>query len=152
MSARIINNNNNNNNNTTKSGHNVAAPNHITYNANINKVGATKSGNNSKQIVHSESPQVWGPRVWKEIHKKSLGLYKGVLVCDFVQYLESLKTTLPCETCREHYIKMLEENPPKYADLSSSMGAFAYTVKLHNLVNKRLGKNILTVEEALRLY
>ena len=104
-----------------------------------------------KQAV-SEPPSVWGPREWRRMHKMSLQLYRGVLVCNFVEYLTGLADSLPCAACRDHYKKLLEEMPIPVHALTSAAGAFAYTVRLHNAVNRRLGKRELPLEEAIKLY
>ncbi|MFN7318304.1 MAG: ERV1/ALR-related protein, partial [bacterium] len=51
--------------------------------------------------------------------------------------------------CREGYEKFKEIDPP---DFASPMAFFHWTVRIHNAVNKKLGKPELTLGQALTLW
>ena len=51
--------------------------------------------------------------------------------------------------CRRFYADWKESNPP---DFSSPEAFFAWGVKLHNAVNAKLGKQQITIEEALSIW
>lgn len=51
--------------------------------------------------------------------------------------------------CRKHWNELVEAMPP---DFSSREAFFAWTVEAHNAVNQRLGKALVTLEEARRLH
>lgn len=62
-------------------------------------------------------------------------------------WLAEWETTIPnygC-SCRKDYTSYKAENPP---DFSSELAFFVWGVKLHNWVNRKLGKAELTIEEA----
>jgi hypothetical protein len=51
---------------------------------------------------------------------------------------------IPCLSCRQHFEQVLVENPvPEAGDF------FAWSVDVHNIVNKRLGKPEFSYEDAL---
>lgn len=51
--------------------------------------------------------------------------------------------------CRRHWRELVAAKPP---DFSSREAFFAWTVEAHNAVNERLGKPLVTLEEARRLH
>ena len=99
-------------------------------------------------------PRVWGSHGWKFMHFVALGYPVSPTSEEQTQYktfFESLQHVLPCETCAHNYTQHLQQ-----LSLDDSLGSqkdlFAWTVNMHNLVNKELGKPQLTVEQALPLY
>ncbi len=57
-------------------------------------------------------------------------------------WLDAFALRLPCTGCREHWQATVQRTPPGDA-------FFAWTVMVHNEVNARLGKPLLTIEAAL---
>ena len=94
---------------------------------------------------------VWGPIFWLNMHITALGYSQKPTYGDkkaAKDYMESLQFLLPCQTCREHY-KVLLSTHPITPHLDRREDFFKYTVMLHNEVNKRLKKPIMTEIEAL---
>ena len=87
--------------------------------------------------------------LWKELHTRALN-FKGA---DDTVYLNQFKNRIPRTTtgckCKEHYIIWMKNNPPKFGKNGEY---FAWSVALHNEVNKRLGKPTYSVEEARKFY
>lgn len=79
-----------------------------------------------------------GPKLWAEWHIRALA-FTG----DDTAYLMVLWSKLPCGECKGHFLQLIQQNPPRFGE-----AYFGYTVDLHNLVNKRLGKPTMTREEA----
>jgi hypothetical protein len=50
---------------------------------------------------------------------------------------------LPCFWCRVHFSQVLAENPIPDTDV------FKWSVDVHNIVNEKLGKPLMTFEDAL---
>jgi hypothetical protein len=74
---------------------------------------------------------------WAKLHTQSFD----------ASAFESWVATIPgCSTCQRDFRKLLETNPPRYDDW------FRWTVEIHNLVNQKLGKPILSFEEASQLH
>lgn len=101
------------------------------------------------------APHVWGPIFWHTIHITALGYpvqeptYQVKRAAK--EFYESLASLIPCPACREHYSKHISENPitpslDKRADL------FRWTVNLHNIVNKSLGKPQVSEHESIAFY
>lgn len=54
-------------------------------------------------------------------------------------FIGSLAQVYPCGDCARHFIKVLNENPPQ---LNSRKNAAMWGCYVHNIVNRRLGKEI----------
>jgi hypothetical protein len=86
-------------------------------------------------------PSKWGPHFWMTLHIACLGCQDAKVLADFV---EGYKEIIPCLSCREHFEQVLVENPVPEAD-----DLFKWSVNVHNIVNKRLGKPEVSHEAAL---
>jgi hypothetical protein len=67
------------------------------------------------------------------------------------EFYESFVQLIPCPVCRGHYAEHLKANPVS-PSLDSSKDLFRWTVKIHNLVNKDLGKPEYSEIEAIQFY
>jgi hypothetical protein len=86
-------------------------------------------------------PTKWGPHFWMALHIACLGCQDYKIIAGFV---EGFKAVIPCLSCRMHFDSVLTENPvPEAGDF------FKWSVDVHNIVNKRLGKPEFSYEEAL---
>ena len=63
------------------------------------------------------------------------------------EFINMYPSVLPCSACGKHFTEVLQENP--FPDSRDPMIMFQWSVHVHNVVNARIGKPILTVEEAL---
>ena len=59
-------------------------------------------------------------------------------------------SVLPCGMCGQHFAEVLKEHP--FPDSRDPKILFEWSVHAHNLVNARVGKPILTVEQALNAW
>ena len=97
------------------------------------------------------SPNVWGPILWTTIHIVALGYPKEPTFSEkraAKEFYESLTHLIPCPICKLHYQQHLKENPLT-PSLDSRHDLFQWTVKIHNLVNKELGKPEYTEQDAM---
>lgn len=98
--------------------------------------------------------------------------YMHVMACNattprkrelYVNWLNSLKESFPCENCRLHLIKNLEEPTadgsvgpgPVEPYSKSNVSLFRHSWKLHDTVNRQLNKpkeQCLTFEQAFEIY
>jgi len=93
----------------------------------------------------SIDPVVWGDGFWKSIHYASVD-YAVADKEGFRAFFASLKVTLPCENCREHYTEFWNTHSIEpYLEQDEKLRE--WTLLLHNTVNKRLGKPIWTLAE-----
>lgn len=97
----------------------------------------------------SVNPRLWGPYGWSFIHYIALG-YPDKPSIDikyrYRNFFISLGDVLPCNTCRKHYKEMISMYPPAMNNMED---LFRWTVDIHNKVNSRLGKPILSYPQAL---
>ena len=96
----------------------------------------------------------WGPHVWAAMHYIALGYPDDASSVDkvnYAQFYKSLYKVLPCITCANHYEELMRTNDVT-KHMASKETLFAWTVEIHNAVNKRLGKREWSVEEALIRY
>jgi hypothetical protein len=75
------------------------------------------------------------------LHVACLGCQDYKALAEFV---EGYVYIIPCLSCRQHFEQVLVENPvPETGDF------FKWSVDVHNIVNKRLGKPEVSYEDAL---
>jgi len=89
--------------------------------------------------------------LWKELHSHALNDYvdsKSELNWLFLWTRKIPRFTTGCK-CKENWDKWYKANPP---DFTTKESYFAWTVKAHNDINNRLGKPIVSVEDAKKLY
>jgi hypothetical protein len=100
-------------------------------------------------------PRVWGCAFWSTIHHVALGYPLGSPSAEqavaYRSFYAGLGKVLPCGTCSINYERHLAEMPIDGA-LSGRAALFAWTVALHNTVNREQGKPIWSTERALAHY
>lgn len=112
--------------------------------------------------------KTWGNSVWYFIHFTALHLGQNetningkpfvretkltpTVAYSYKQMMYALSFILPCKKCREHLRTHLSEFPiDNY--LTTNEKLFEWTVILHNIVNKSLGKKEISLENARKLY
>jgi hypothetical protein len=103
----------------------------------------------------------WGPPLWRILH--SLADRVGYLRLRqlpqeesriWSQLLLQLSHTLPCPLCREHYISYYKNNNPNSTISNGNFKDYIRTwlFTLHNLVNIRLEKQSISIQELSTLY
>lgn len=104
------------------------------------------------------SPEVWGRHLWFSIHFIALDYPLRPTSEDRASYqyfFENLWKVIPCFKCGQNYKKHLASLPlvsEKGDYLESRETLFAWTVALHNIVNKMLNKSEMTLDEARQMY
>lgn len=63
------------------------------------------------------------------------------------EFYHCLEHVFLCGKCKQHYHDFLRDNP-----ISDDMSLFPWSVKLHNSVNEKLGKPIMTINEAFNIW
>ena len=97
---------------------------------------------------------LWGKFVWTSIHVVALGFPEvpdDKVREDYKEFFRSIGSVLPCPKCRVGYAINWEENPIDFF-LYDRKSLFAWTVKIHNAVNKKTGRKEWTNEKAWEYY
>jgi hypothetical protein len=102
--------------------------------------------------LHNIAPHVWGPHAWKFMHAVALTYPEQPSQEEqqaAFQFFSSLQYLLPCEACKLNYVKELKMFPLQDA-LVSKQKLNEWLTELHNSVNERLKKTIMTTEQVLQ--
>jgi hypothetical protein len=100
-------------------------------------------------------PSAWGPHMWYAIHFVCLGYPRAPSEEDrrnYKAFFLALPDVLPCLKCAKHLQDNLLKLPLDAAALAGDGSLFAWSVRLHNLVNADLGKEPWEVEDARKYY
>lgn len=98
------------------------------------------------------APHVWGPHAWRFMHAVALTYPVQPTEQDkraAFQFFSALEHLLPCEACKLNYTKELKMFPLVEA-LESKQQLNEWLTALHNSVNKRLNKPVMTPEQVLQ--
>lgn len=93
----------------------------------------------------------WQNLTWLFFHKLSLNQDPNKNEY-YILFFNSFKTILPCSFCRNHYIKMIEEDQNNLRKNINKKNAFNLSIDLHNNVNKRIYKEVWTYDDAKKYY
>lgn len=101
------------------------------------------------------TPTKWGAAAWTFIHYVAAGYPKHPTSQDADEYrrfFSGLGYVLPCQACRNHLHEHMRNNPPDAALAAGRDDLFAWTVRLHNVVNETLGKTRVSPESMAHWY
>ena len=90
-------------------------------------------------------PEKWGPIFWGALHVAALSCSNRDNLANFV---DCYKAMIPCMSCRQHFIDVLKSNPVPM----TTEELFPWTVHVHNIVNSRLDKPIISVDDAYAIW
>lgn len=98
------------------------------------------------------TPSTWGPYFWGTIHLTCLGAPD--ILDDFDKkaygaFFSTMPFTLPCGSCGQHFYEVLQVDPIDMA-LTSKYTLFEWSVRAHNMVNRRLNKPEVSLDDAIR--
>lgn len=99
-------------------------------------------------------PSVWGPHFWFVLHLVSFHYPDPPNTFDkesFKSFYHSVKEILPCAKCRKHYKTYLSQYPIE-PNLDRRIDLIRWVIQIHNFVNVRLGKPVLTDSEVFNIY
>ena len=99
----------------------------------------------------SLDPEQWGPYVWGTLHLVALGAPETIELADkpyYRNFINLFANVIPCEKCKKHLGQHLEKHPVDPA-LTGRDALFEWSVNLHNIVNKMLGKSEMSLDDAL---
>jgi hypothetical protein len=94
----------------------------------------------------------WGPAGWKFLHSLTFAYPHSPTLeqqRSADSFFESLANLLPCDACQDHYREEFRLRP---VDSRSQATLSSWLVDLHNRVNVRLNKPIVSYTQASQLY
>lgn len=94
----------------------------------------------------------WGPHGWGFFHAVTFAYPQNpdtLTKQQYAQFFDSIGNVLPCGICRQHFADMLKKYP---IDLTSRDTLTRWLVDRHNQVNQRLGKPIMSYDQAVAMY
>lgn len=100
------------------------------------------------------SPKHWGKHFWHTMHITALGYPESPTpeqIAAYKVFYTNFGNILPCKKCARNYAKHLQELPIEPA-LENKKKLFAWTVDLHNIVNRETGKSYWNREYAEAFY
>ena len=87
---------------------------------------------------------VWGPALWHYLHTMSFNYPINPTMAEKKNYryfILSLKNVLPCKYCRDNLKKNFKAHPLMMCHMKNRETFSRYIYKLHEIINKMLGKN-----------
>lgn len=109
--------------------------------------------NKSKPL---SSPESFGPAVWFGLHNATAHLPQEVSPISLMRlknYIDGIPDMLvPCASCSEHARDYIESHKQLIDSLKTGDDFFKFFVDFHNFVNERLGKPIMSLDAAKKLY
>jgi hypothetical protein len=106
---------------------------------------------NTNQVI---TPDIWGPVIWEFLHQVTLGYPINPSYEQKTKYKAfflSLKDTLPCSICAEHYKQNLGTMPLDNQVLESKSYLVKWLIDFHNIVNEMKEKPKITFLEAKKI-
>ncbi len=99
---------------------------------------------------------VWGPSLWHYLHIMSFNYPVKPTIKEkkhYRQFVMNLRNVLPCKYCRMNLRKNLKDLPLRTKDLNNRHTFSLWMYKLHEHINKMLGKKSgLTFEKVRERY
>jgi hypothetical protein len=86
---------------------------------------------------------VWGPSKWHYLHTVSFNYPINPTTKDkrhYRNFILNMQNVLPCGHCRENLKRNLKAHPLRICDMKNRDSFSRYIYKLHEVVNKMLGK------------
>jgi hypothetical protein len=96
----------------------------------------------------------WGPSGWNFLHAAAFAYPDNPTAeerAHMTAFLSALPFVLPCRRCRAHCAEAIAADPP--GDACGSMDELSrWVVDLHNSVNARTGKMMMSYDEVYMMY
>ena len=93
----------------------------------------------------------WQRATWILFHTITLN-YNEQYKEEYKNFFESLKITIPCKICRNHYTQNVNKDELSFERNINPDRIFNWTVDLHNEVNKMHRKKVWSYDEARNFY
>ncbi len=110
-----------------------------------------------KMLHHANpgDPEVWGPAFWFSLHNGATRypLNASPLWRERMKsFIKGIPVMVPCEKCADHATAYIESRSDLHEVVKNRDLLFNFFVDFHNFVNQRLGKPIIPLEAAIKMY
>jgi len=110
----------------------------------------------NEDIYYLRDPYVWGPLLWFSLHNGA-AKYPDSPTTHVKEktkgFILGIPYILPCHECSEHAQLYIDKRKEDLDEIVSSKDAFfKFTYDLHNDVNKRIGNDRISLDEAKKIY
>lgn len=118
----------------------------------IIEVGPGYTGSGNHQAVHHEYRATYASKAKKVPEEEGRACWTALHTCTnpSEEWLTTWEETIPRYNCgggcKKFYLTWKADNPPRFDDF------FAWSVELHNAVNRKLDKPEVTLQEAIKLW
>lgn len=117
----------------------------------VRKINKKKKSKKTKKVYTKKDfksgdgmlTTVWGPSLWHTLHTISFNYPVKPTLQDkknYKRFIMNLRYILPCKYCRMNFKKNLKELPLTEKALKSRHNFSRWMFKMHELINKMLGK------------
>jgi hypothetical protein len=114
----------------------------------------TKLDQNPEVPIFADIQRI-GPGIWYVMHLQASRTTTPESQNSFILNTISLANNFKCQKCKGHFLKYIEKFPLQQwtQPLPNGIpGLFAWTVNLHNEVNRFLKKPLMTIDDAYKIY
>ncbi len=97
-------------------------------------------------------PELWGPKLWFFLHTVSFE-YEPTTNSkrEYAIFFNSIKSILPCNICKTHFVEFLKTNPIE-KNLESKESLIKWVLACHNNVNRSNNKAEWTYDDLVKHY
>ncbi len=110
----------------------------------------------TKEFTNTSDPMVWGPPAWISLHISAVNYPEQAsnLVRERMKNrILALPLEIGCTDCRTHCTNIIQKIAPNLDTICSTRdNLFKFYVDLHNMVNVRLNKPVMSLETAWKMY
>lgn len=120
------------------------------------EAGITLNYHTSSDLpVGTQKPEIFGPSFWFILHSGSVHLPENLSPISanrLKAFVNGIPEMLPCVQCSEHARSYIEANRQTIENFKRGDDVFKFYVDFHNFVNIRLGKPLVSYDQAYRMY
>lgn len=95
------------------------------------------------------TPSYWGEALWTVMYAIAYN-YTSEDSISISQFYNLLKSVIPCDKCRAHYAKLVENHPLDPNALANKQSLLQWVNLIHNETNKSLGKPTVSLDDRIK--
>ena len=111
------------------------------------------------KALYGTPKNYWGGRCWRWLHLLTINYPTNPSYQDklwILQQLQYFASSLPCAECQNHFSELMRKYPPNLqcggSDFGNPSPLERWSWGIHNRVNERLGKRLITLREYTHIY